>query len=679
MHTRILSPPVGVRLGLVVVMLGALILAPGLIVTAAVPGLNVTYTLDADFDQGTLLNVNHNAPNNDQLQLNTATEPFPFVNVAASGRGTAVRIDVNTGIPLGEFSTAPIDMRKDPSRTTVDQLGNVWVANRLESGSIGGVPHGSVVRIGLLIGGTRVDASGTPDANGQFLAPPFQYNTCVDRHGATIADPPDGLIKTSRGLGNILPWLGGVDTFGGVSAADDECIINYTRVRATGTRTVAIDANNDVWVGGLNSPQWHEKLSGVTGQSVPGSLFSLSCGGYGGLIDGNGVLWSARGTGRLLRFDTNTMTGTCLTNVPDGYGLGIDPNTGHIWHTALGNNRVYELDPNGVLLNTYGHGFYYAQGVAVDDSGNVWVAHSILGGGNTVGRLTTGGVWLGNIPVGSGPTGVAVDSNGKVWVANYYSHNAVRIDPALGAFGAVDATVGLGAGAYPYNYSDMTGFVSIGATSPQGTWNVAQDGGPGCEAVCTWNSVTWNTEPEGDEPAGTSITVQARVADTEAGLASATFGPVTNGAFLALTGRFIEVQVTLQTSVQDTSPVLSDITIQGGDPTAITLASFTAEVDAGGVALAWETGTEIDNAGFNLYRAPSANGPWNKINGVLIAAQGDAVAGASYSFVDAPGYGTFFYKLEDVDFNGVSELHGPVAATLAAPFRRPQYRPTLPW
>ena len=39
-----------------------------------------TYTLDADFDEGTLLNLNHD-PNHDQLQLNRVTQPFPFVNI----------------------------------------------------------------------------------------------------------------------------------------------------------------------------------------------------------------------------------------------------------------------------------------------------------------------------------------------------------------------------------------------------------------------------------------------------------------------------------------------------------------------------------------------------------------------------------------------------------------------
>jgi hypothetical protein len=105
---------------------------------------------------------------------------------------------------------------------------------------------------------------------------------------------------------------------------------------------------------------------------------------------------------------------------------------------------------------------------------------------------------------------------------------------------------------------------------------------------------------------------------------------------------------------------------------------ISAQAGADGVTLAWETGTEIDNAGFNLYRATSADGSYTKVNDALIAAQGDPVSGASYSFADAPGYGTFYYKLEDVDLHGTSTLHGPVKVTVARPLRRPLYRPTLP-
>src|SRR5262245_10411652 len=82
--------------------------------------------------------------------------------------------------------------------------------------------------------------------------------------------------------------------------------------------------------------------------------------------------------------------------------------------------------------------------------------------------------------------------------------------------------------------------------------------------------------------------------------------------------------------------------------TAIELVSFTVEVQADRtVTLVWETATEVDNAGFNLYRATTEGGPYTKINSALIPAQGDPVAGASYNYVDTPGPGTFRYILMD--------------------------------
>ncbi|MCI0387460.1 MAG: hypothetical protein MOB07_01645 [Acidobacteria bacterium] len=520
-----------------------------------------TYTFDADFDEGTLLNVNHDAPNNNQLQLNQFATPLPFVYIANSARGTAVRIDINTGAILGEYLTAPNGMGRNPSRTTVDKFGNVWVANRDESG--GG--KGSVARVGVIIGGTRADANGTPNPIGQYLKPPFQYNTCNDRDG-------DGLIKTSRGLGNILPWTnaGSADTNGGVSTDDDECTINYTRVTGTNTRTVAVDANNDVWVGGLGDLD-HEKISGVTGLPIPNTQFNLSCGGYGGLVDGNGVLWSARGGFNLLRFVPNATpppagAGACLDLTHGDYGLGLDPQTGNIWHTKLFGNQVVEVSPAGAVLNTYAHGNNEAQGVVVDGVGNVWVAHSLFGA-TTVGHLRTNGTFVGNVPLlgGVGPTGVAVDANGKVWVANISSNNAQRINPAAGPIGgggftvgAVDLTVDLGAGAGPYNYSDMTGFVNL-SSAPSGTWTVVHDSHV---ANTKWGTISWNA----DIPANTGIVVEARAANSIVALAGQMFVATQNGVSfcdLGLTGQYIEVRATLsrQVGVQAT-PVLFDLTVQ---------------------------------------------------------------------------------------------------------------------
>ena len=104
--------------------------------------------------------------------------------------------------------------------------------------------------------------------------------------------------------------------------------------------------------------------------------------------------------------------------------------------------------------------------------------------------------------------------------------------------------------------------------------------------------------------------------------------------------------------------------IEGAPVTAIDLLSFTAQADTDRVTLAWETGTEVDNAGFNLWRSEAAGGPYAKINDALIPAEGDAVSGASYTYVDADVVEgvTYYYRLEDVDIHGASTFHGPVSA-----------------
>jgi len=99
--------------------------------------------------------------------------------------------------------------------------------------------------------------------------------------------------------------------------------------------------------------------------------------------------------------------------------------------------------------------------------------------------------------------------------------------------------------------------------------------------------------------------------------------------------------------------------------TAINLSSFTPKAGNNKVTLTWETATEIDNAGFNIYRSDSADGDYQKVNAALIPAQGSATEGAAYGFTDtdAKNRKTYFYKLEDVDLNGASTMHGPVSAT----------------
>jgi len=105
--------------------------------------------------------------------------------------------------------------------------------------------------------------------------------------------------------------------------------------------------------------------------------------------------------------------------------------------------------------------------------------------------------------------------------------------------------------------------------------------------------------------------------------------------------------------------------VRGGQvPTLIELSTFTATPSGRAVILKWTTESEIDNAGFNLYRAESEKGEYAKINSSLIPADGTATSGATYHYIDneVRNRKTYYYKLEDIDLNGTSTMHGPVSA-----------------
>jgi hypothetical protein len=101
-------------------------------------------------------------------------------------------------------------------------------------------------------------------------------------------------------------------------------------------------------------------------------------------------------------------------------------------------------------------------------------------------------------------------------------------------------------------------------------------------------------------------------------------------------------------------------------PTAVELLWFNARPKGGAITVRWETASEVDNAGFNLYRATALNGEKMQLNGDLIPSKvppGSPI-GAEYSWLDTRVVaGTiYYYWLEDVDIYGRATLHGPVKA-----------------
>lgn len=115
-----------------------------------------------------------------------------------------------------------------------------------------------------------------------------------------------------------------------------------------------------------------------------------------------------------------------------------------------------------------------------------------------------------------------------------------------------------------------------------------------------------------------------------------------------------------------------------GSPYPVTLVSFTTQANRGTVTIDWNTSTEINTAGFLLYRSTTLFSPQVQVNANLIAAKGDGVTGAGYRITDSPGYGTFYYWLMDVDYSGQTILHGPVMVRVLPAVRQPVSLPNLP-
>jgi hypothetical protein len=97
-------------------------------------------------------------------------------------------------------------------------------------------------------------------------------------------------------------------------------------------------------------------------------------------------------------------------------------------------------------------------------------------------------------------------------------------------------------------------------------------------------------------------------------------------------------------------------------PTVVFLASFTAKGSGKQVRVEWETASEVDNLGFNLYRSTKKDGSYIKLNKSLIPGLLSSPTGRKYTYDDkkVTKGKLYYYKLEDIDLSGTRTMHGPI-------------------
>jgi hypothetical protein len=112
-------------------------------------------------------------------------------------------------------------------------------------------------------------------------------------------------------------------------------------------------------------------------------------------------------------------------------------------------------------------------------------------------------------------------------------------------------------------------------------------------------------------------------------------------------------------------PLGSAFVISEQGPTAVTVRSFHArrQVKPAGVSLTWRSVSELDLAGFNVWRRTAGSTRWTKLNARLIVARGGGTAGRSYSYLDRKALAghTYAYRLEAVALEGDRHWVGAIS------------------
>lgn len=91
----------------------------------------------------------------------------------------------------------------------------------------------------------------------------------------------------------------------------------------------------------------------------------------------------------------------------------------------------------------------------------------------------------------------------------------------------------------------------------------------------------------------------------------------------------------------------------------LTLSACTAPV-----RVEWRTETEMNTAGFNLFRGTSPDGPFDvKVNEQLIPPSADPLTGKSYTYIDKTAQAgvTYYYQLQEVEQGGRMNTFGPIS------------------
>ena len=98
----------------------------------------------------------------------------------------------------------------------------------------------------------------------------------------------------------------------------------------------------------------------------------------------------------------------------------------------------------------------------------------------------------------------------------------------------------------------------------------------------------------------------------------------------------------------------------------VELSTFEVTIGEGAILLTWTTGSETENLGYHIYRCLTIDGEYEKLTLELIEGAGSSRTTQAYKFIDqdVQDGATYFYILEQVNFDGMKTMYGPVTVSV---------------
>ncbi|MBS1822534.1 MAG: hypothetical protein JST61_11270 [Acidobacteria bacterium] len=349
---------------------------------------------------------------NDPLPANTAVAVLNMAHNPGLNVATLFKLAAAASPYLPTLAAAPNDWTltitffsddmPGPYYPAVDSQGNVWVPGYANGNLLKFSPTGNILL----------------DTRNGGLKQPF----------AVAIDAQD-----SPWIVNFIPGANSVS----VLLNNGSPVTQTPYACGTNCFFPAFDPSGNLWLSGTD----HTTVLAPSGSKVSSFLTDAYTSGIA--VASNGSAWTLGHNGALYHLTLPSSSTRLTQSLTAATGNDLTPvaidSADNVWFVSSRNNTLGKADPNGAMVSPAGGytggGLGGPAGIAIDGSNRVWVANR---DNNSVSQFSNAGTALspttgfgtdsytaGGVNIGlSGPRGIAIDPSGNLWVANF-TYNSV--------------------------------------------------------------------------------------------------------------------------------------------------------------------------------------------------------------------------------------------------------------